>query len=61
MKVVRSFGLTGTPAIILESGRLLSGFVRDNGEFLKMIKEDQATAQAAQKAASGQWGPCYVS
>jgi thiol:disulfide interchange protein DsbC len=53
MKLVRTFGITGTPAIILESGRLLSGFVRDNDEFLKMIKQDHESV-LANTTASGQ-------
>jgi len=40
VKLVREFGLTGTPAIILESGRLIPGFV-EPGRLLTIVKDDQ--------------------
>ena len=40
LKLVREFGLTGTPAIILKSGRLIPGFI-DPKRLLTMIKDDE--------------------
>ena len=43
-KLVREFGLTGTPAIILKSGRYIPGYA-DAEQMLKMILEDEATLE----------------
>ena len=56
MQLVREFGLSGTPAIILESGRLIPGYV-EAPRLLKMLDQDQATfaaKNAAQESTSGQ-------
>ena len=41
-KLVKLFGLTGTPAIILKSGRYLPGYA-DAGKMLALIEEDEAS------------------
>lgn len=40
LKLVRDFGLTGTPAIILKSGRLIPGFIAPK-RLLTIIKDDE--------------------
>ena len=56
MKLVRDFGLSGTPAIILESGRLIPGYV-EAPRLIKMLDQDQAAfaeQNAEQDSNSGQ-------
>lgn len=48
MKMVRSFGITGTPAIILDSGKLLPGFV-EAPNLLKMLEKDAADQEQMKK------------
>ena len=44
LKIVKEFGLNGTPAIILKSGRLIAGFLEAD-DLLEMIEADEkATA-----------------
>lgn len=43
MNLVRNFGISGTPAIILDSGKLLPGFV-EPVKLLEMLERDAATA-----------------
>lgn len=51
-KIVKEFGLTGTPAIILRSGQLIAGFVEADG-LLEIIEVDEkATASTVTKAES---------
>ncbi len=40
IRLVKEFGLSGTPAIILKSGRLIPGFV-DPRKLLSLVKEDE--------------------
>jgi len=44
-KLVREFGLNGTPALILKSGKLLPGFVTPN-QLLAIIKEDELSSSS---------------
>ncbi len=56
MKLVRQFGLSGTPAIIFESGRLVPGYV-EAPRLLRILNEDQAAYAAktnSQESTSGQ-------
>ena len=43
MNLVRNFGISGTPAIIMGSGRLLPGFVPP-AQLLEMLEQDAANA-----------------
>ncbi|MCP4274616.1 MAG: DsbC family protein [Gammaproteobacteria bacterium] len=40
IRLVKEFGLTGTPAIILKSGRLIPGFI-DPRRLLTLVKDDE--------------------
>lgn len=40
LKLVREFGLTGTPALILKSGRLIPGFIEPK-QLLTIVKDDE--------------------
>ena len=53
MRLVRDFGLSGTPAIIFASGRLLPGYV-EPARLIKMLEADAAEmANQAKVSASG--------
>lgn len=49
MNLVRNFGISGTPAIILQSGRLLPGFVPP-AQLLQMLEQDAENAQKVSSA-----------
>ena len=52
LKIVKEFGLSGTPAIILKSGQLIAGFVEAD-DLLKIIDADEkALASTVTKTAS---------
>jgi len=51
MQLVRAFGINGTPALILESGRLLPGFV-EPANLLKLLEQERAEAIAESKEKS---------
>lgn len=50
LSLVREFGLTGTPAIILKSGRYLPGYA-DAEKLLQIIKEDEKLLADSDKTA----------
>ncbi|MCP3675973.1 MAG: thioredoxin fold domain-containing protein [Gammaproteobacteria bacterium] len=51
-KIVKEFGLDGTPAIILESGQLVSGFVEADGLLGIIVADEKALANTDTKTES---------
>ena len=48
LKLVKEFGIRGTPALILESGRLIQSFVKPE-DLVKVLEQDKQALAAAQE------------